>query len=713
MIYWSRISQILGLMLKTRISSSTHQLKSKKTKKYRSESRRTPQRININQSRSIARILQSSGRSNHTFFIFEDERADTDYTTHYQENTNQATMTICPRYSLLLLLAGACAIREASAFDGASFLLLRASAKESDDVSRSLLQRGGFLSGNRKMSQSPAAVAASQQQNSPQPKRRKPWGLLLERKRPIIALAMVPLVLTLLWAASGSVANATTASNILPKRLGKRNIILSTLVLSSIGVLPLFYFGISSLAKSLLVSASRCALQVSLLGSIVLQRMMAVKKPEIVLAWILGVGLVAGREAVSRIKYSFPNKNRNLYGSVLVSGVTVLGLTLTLNLFGKIQPFFDPRTWIPIAGMLFGNTLNASALAASSITKQFATSAENVELRWIRGATTQQATMPLLEESLKTALMPTVNGLAATGIIHIPGMMSGQILAGQSPQQAALYQIVINFLIASTSILSVQLIVHSTVRSLIDTSKSRLRGGVLELDADKPETKDAVPTHDIPVMVRSLTPSRNRGSIPVLELKNLVVLRAKSKVDLALHPGDRIAISGKSGAGKSQILRTIVGLEEAKGESEISLFGNPIAPSDLPSFRRRVCLVPPNKPNLEGTPNQFYQQILRWNKSSPTPTLTPSEIAKSWGLPEDAMDRDWRTLSGGESQRAALAIALALQPDVLLLDESTSQMDKATSLLVEKTLRKSNIPMIVVTHSEDQLNRFCTNKIVL
>ena len=59
------------------------------------------------------------------------------------------------------------------------------------------------------------------------------------------------------------------------------------MVLVSIGALPLLYFWIGSLAGSLLVSASRCAMQVSLMGSLVLQRMMGVTKPEIVAAWIL------------------------------------------------------------------------------------------------------------------------------------------------------------------------------------------------------------------------------------------------------------------------------------------------------------------------------------------------------------------------------------------------------------------------------------------
>ena len=620
-------------------------------------------------------------------------------------------------FSLLLWRAvlASSAIRQASAFDGASFLRWRTTGKESIKIH--LIPRGGALRKRNDPVAPPTMPPLPAPEDLPKRATARLRGLLKSSK---IVAAFLPLVLTFLWASgSAQAASGAPSSAVLPKRLGTRNIVLSTMVLVTFGVLPLSYFGITSLARSLLVSASRCALQVSLLGSIVLQRMMGVTKPEIVLAWILGVGLIAGREAISRIQYSYPNRNRNLYGSVLMSGLTTLGLTISLNLFGSIQPWFDPRTWIPIAGMLFGNTLNASALSASSITKQFATSSESVELSWMRGATTQEAVKPLLEESLRVSLLPTINGLAATGIIHIPGMMSGQILAGQSPQQAALYQIVIMFLISSTAILSVQLIIHSTVRSIVDTQKSRLRGGVLEPLTDSASTAQGELK---PPMFRRTVSARKRSksiylSSPILEIKNLEVPRANSVIDLELCRGDRVAISGKSGAGKTQILRTIVGLEPVNDESQVSLCQTPLVLSNLPSYRSKVCLVTPNKPNLEGTPNQFYEKILSYNSqhgnAKKRNSLTPSDIAQKWGISTDVLDRDWRTLSGGESQRATLAIALALEPEVLLLDESTSLLDQATSIRVEETLRESKIPMIVVTHSEDQLNRFCTHKLTL
>jgi hypothetical protein len=97
-------------------------------------------------------------------------------------------------------------------------------------------------------------------------------------------------------------AHAASSSTILPDSLlGPRNILTAAVMLFSLGAIPLALFGVGNIAKVLLFSAGRCAIQVSLLGSIVLHRMMGVKNPGYVAIWILGVGLLASREAIGRI----------------------------------------------------------------------------------------------------------------------------------------------------------------------------------------------------------------------------------------------------------------------------------------------------------------------------------------------------------------------------------------------------------------------------
>jgi ABC-type dipeptide/oligopeptide/nickel transport system ATPase subunit len=83
------------------------------------------------------------------------------------------------------------------------------------------------------------------------------------------------------------------------------------------------------------------------------------------------------------------------------------------------------------------------------------------------------------------------------------------------------------------------------------------------------------------------------------------------------------------------------------------------------------------------------------------------------GVDASLFDRQWSKLSGGESQRIVLVIVLSMQPDVLLLDESTSALDERMSILVDTTLKELHIPIVLVSQSGTQIDRFCNQRINL
>jgi putative ABC transport system permease protein len=101
--------------------------------------------------------------------------------------------------------------------------------------------------------------------------------------------------------------------------------------------------------------------------------------------------------------------------------------------------------------MLFGSALSATSLGMSILLSNFLENGrERVELRLSRGASVWESSVPAVREAVEAALMPTVNAMAAAGIIFMPGMMTGQILGGQSPATAPAYQLMIYFGIASS-----------------------------------------------------------------------------------------------------------------------------------------------------------------------------------------------------------------------------------------------------------------------
>jgi ABC-type multidrug transport system ATPase subunit len=103
-----------------------------------------------------------------------------------------------------------------------------------------------------------------------------------------------------------------------------------------------------------------------------------------------------------------------------------------------------------------------------------------------------------------------------------------------------------------------------------------------------------------------------------------------------------------------------------KGECKL---GDETVGNNVPLWRTKVMYVPQTPVDHPGTPNDLFHKIQSFaSQKKRTDHGNPVEIAQQWGISEDQFDETWSNLSGGEMQRCSLAIALALNPDVLLLD---------------------------------------------
>ncbi|MGB5344162.1 MAG: ABC transporter permease, partial [Thermoanaerobaculia bacterium] len=103
--------------------------------------------------------------------------------------------------------------------------------------------------------------------------------------------------------------------------------------------------------------------------------------------------------------------------------------------------------------MILGNTLTGISLGLDRFTGALTQGRDRVELLLSLGGTRWEAALPAIREAARTGMIPILNSMTVVGIVSLPGMMTGQLLAGVSPVQAVKYQIVIMFLIASATAL--------------------------------------------------------------------------------------------------------------------------------------------------------------------------------------------------------------------------------------------------------------------
>ena len=166
---------------------------------------------------------------------------------------------------------------------------------------------------------------------------------------------------------------------------------------------------------------------------------------------------------------------------------------------------------------------------------------------------------------------------------------------------------------------------------------------------------------------------------PLLRVQNLTVESTNLHIQsLEVNDGNRIGIRGRSGVGKTQLLlRSLSRLDyNTVDNNETNMFLNGQSCNDItPShWRSLIIWVSQDRPTLSGTPDSFYKEILsyrcRHNNHQSTHEDSPMDIAKEWGITAQTWNRPWGSISGGEAQRISLAIAVSLQPKIMLLDES-------------------------------------------
>jgi putative ABC transport system permease protein len=213
-----------------------------------------------------------------------------------------------------------------------------------------------------------------------------------------------------------------------------------------------------SLGKDIASSLVRMLLQLVLLG-LYLQFLFDLNNLWVNLLW-LTVMLIVGASAILG-KAKLPK--RNLFIPVLLGLVLGLSPLLTLLLFAllKPSPSYNAQYLIPLAGMLLGNSLSGNIVALQRLFSALDEKTAEYHAYLALGANRLQATQGFVQNAMQQAFAPVLASMSTVGLVTLPGMMTGQILAGSDPMVAVKYQLVI--LIAIFVMLSISI---STTLSL-------------------------------------------------------------------------------------------------------------------------------------------------------------------------------------------------------------------------------------------------------
>jgi putative ABC transport system permease protein len=253
--------------------------------------------------------------------------------------------------------------------------------------------------------------------------------------------------------------------------LGLTDLAIAALLLIANGAVSIWYR--LGLERTIAISAIRMIVQLAVVA-LALKWIFALNSPIWTLLFALFMTAAAGYEVVAR-------QERR------VSGIAVMALgagapfaaSLIATIFAMVavigpDPWYAPRYVLPIFGMMLGNALTGTSLVLDTMSTSAVRDRMAIEARLALGASRYDALRPNLRRALTTGSMPILTAMAATGVVSLPGMMTGQILAGVDPVSAAKYQVMILMLIAGSTGLAVVAAGIGSVLLLTD-ERHRLR----------------------------------------------------------------------------------------------------------------------------------------------------------------------------------------------------------------------------------------------
>ena len=236
------------------------------------------------------------------------------------------------------------------------------------------------------------------------------------------------------------------------------------------------------LERRLAWAAVRTVVQLLAVG-FVLEWVFAHAHWAVVLGIVAVMTLIAGHAIGSRGARSYTGLR--LDGTLSVFGSTWLIGAIGLVAVLHARPWYEPQYAIPIMGMILGNTLTGVSLALERMTGELTATRDQVETILALGGTRWEAARNAARTAVRAGMTPIINQMTVVGVVSLPGMMTGQVLAGQSPLEAVRYQIVIMFLLAASSGLGTVAAVLLAYRRLFSREHQLLTARITQIGGAK------------------------------------------------------------------------------------------------------------------------------------------------------------------------------------------------------------------------------------
>lgn len=214
------------------------------------------------------------------------------------------------------------------------------------------------------------------------------------------------------------------------------------------------------LERQVVWSAVRALVQLLLVGGVLVLLFQPGRSMWWSWAWTAGMVAYAGDVARRRAP-EVPRLGPLAIAAFATAAVVTLGVIFGLRVFP-----LEPRTLVPIAGMMIGNSMTATVLVARRLVDELRDKRDEVEARLALAQPYRQAAAPYLRTALRSALTPQIETTKATGLVFLPGAMTGLILAGVSPVEAVLVQAVVMFLILGSVAVTTVVVALGLVRRI-------------------------------------------------------------------------------------------------------------------------------------------------------------------------------------------------------------------------------------------------------